>query len=255
MGGFVRVLYPPAVDEHGAATGNAPAFTGTGDGDDYTDDAGCNDWSDTAGSTVVGDSGFGGMRWSRHWYGSCGAAYRLYCFGVDRQAVVRTPPPPADAKLLFITTTNFDPSSGVAGADQLCNQEGQRARPASTFSALLATTAGPASSRFKADAPQAIYRPDGVRLATWHGQLFASEPKLDAAPTIDIQGGAENFTFAWTGAPSPVKPPTADLTCRDWTSRSEDKGLIGLAAANTIAILNAGHEPCSSSFRLFCLER
>jgi hypothetical protein len=148
----------------------------------------------------------------------------------------------------------FDPSTGLAGADALCQSEATAASlaGAGSFKALLSTSTASAASRFDMSmGSMPFVRPDGIKIAD--------------APTLasgSINSGIWQFAdgtyftgvndFAWTGSSVPNTTGALTDTCSDWTSKSA-KGIIGNAVDTAIWWDELSNVTCSSR-RVICLE-
>ena len=134
-----QMYYPIGLDESGAS---ASLFTWTGtQTDGSTDTETCLNWTSTAStdSGGFGSSVVGPPEWTSGNAGQCNASQSLFCFGADYTALVPPPPPPSPAKLAFVAT-QFDPSTGLSGADALCNTQATAGGLGGTYHALLATS-------------------------------------------------------------------------------------------------------------------
>ncbi|HEY8073556.1 MAG TPA: hypothetical protein VIF62_05595, partial [Labilithrix sp.] len=177
-----KVLYPPAIDETGTrvAANSAGAWTGTqSDGTVGDVNLTCADWTDDGtdaggpGIGHVGRASAGGGEWTGSSNASCSGSARLYCFQTDFSKALAPLPPPA-GRVAFVTAGKFDTSTGLTGADTLCQGEAVLASLAGTFKAFLATSAASAVSRFDTSGTP-WSRPDGVRVVAVAADLAAGQ--------------------------------------------------------------------------------
>lgn len=239
-----HLLHPPR------ATEIVPAFNPTqtervwtGTNPDGSTGYNCQDYTSTSASdfVLIGFRIGGGGIWTAGEPINCAAAqtesYHLYCFGIDRQAHVVEPPPPAGARKIFVSATDFDPSSGIASADLKCATEALTANLPGSFRALLATSTASAASRFNTSGI-GFFRTDGVRVTATPAELFVTNQYLMTSIDVDASGRqwiahplARSIDFpevVYTGALTPTQ--VAHLNCHDWTSSATaDRAEAGVA--------------------------
>lgn len=175
-----RVFHPLRVDENGAHVNDPQkllVWTGTQQNGTLSPNGRtCDDWhqKDPAlGGDLGSCDGVAAAFTLSNWSG-CNAAYRLYCFGVDKTLPVTRKP--VSGRIAFVTQGTWTPAGGPTTADSLCQSEAVGASLNGTFKALIATSAGSAQSRFEPIAPDSLpwVRPDGVAIAPTAAELFTS---------------------------------------------------------------------------------
>jgi hypothetical protein len=271
--GRAQLFYPLRLDENGndlSSGGTAVSVaTGTNPGGTYATGFNCNDWTSSLGTDDIlfgaNEGGAGGL-WTYAATSTCNfPALHIYCFQADHAATVHPPPP--NGRILFITSSPFDPSTGLGAADTLCqNQAKSAGLPdaglTGAYQALLATSAGSAMSRFSAAWHKPLLRPDGVQLAPLDDVLYAGGTPSFAAPTNVSADGYTEWTdnsytsAAWAGASSLTVVAGPSDNCSDWASKSGTSiNGQGDHSAGTVW-WNATTHPCSDStfVALYCLE-
>jgi hypothetical protein len=255
-----KILNPIDLDEAGhndSFPANSDVWTGSTNDGTLGSTGTCNDWTSTSGS-VFGETGHfdgGPTVWSDISGGSScdnAAQNHLYCFDTSHnsQLIVTSVP----GRLAFVTVGLFDPSTGLSGADALCQSEATAASlpGAGSFKALLSTSTASAASRFDMTAMSAPFvRPDGIKIAD--------------APTLasgSISSGIWQFAdgsyftgfdkFVWTGSTVPNTTGALTDTCSDWTSKAA-KGIVGNAVETAIWWDELSNTSCASK-PVFCLE-
>jgi hypothetical protein len=254
-----HLWYPITLDEHGKPLG-APleVYTGTSSvgATAYVLDAAstCNDWTTadpglraTQGTWTSGCSDF-----ENFFYSPCTSQGRLLCLQVD--SAVPIAPPSATGRYAFVTTSAFDPSSGLSAADALCRNEANGKLPG-TYQALLATSTASAASRFAFDGGIWV-RPDHVPIVATASDLASD--KFIAPIGLTSSGSYACEHFAWGGAAS-IGAPGDGGTCGDWNSNAGkgSGGLVGLISNSGLGP-NFGYNGAacslSSNWGLYCLQ-
>jgi hypothetical protein len=155
----------------------------------------------------------------------------------------------------FVSTGVFNPSSGVAAADSLCQNEGDR-----SFLALLSTGQSSATARFDLTVPTWV-RPDGIPWLDDPTKLAAGE--VLAALNVDVARNYRGYTPVWTGSTTPGMPSAGVAqSCGDWSSSSGSQtGIIGRAEYSDGLFFNSTPFACSNiddssgnGARLYCLQ-
>ena len=176
----------------------------------------------------------------------------LYCFDTSHIAPLGITP--VTGRIGFVSTGTFDPSTGIAAADAICQSEAAAAAlpNATTFLSLLSTSTASAASRFNVSAgSEPFVRPDGIEIA--------AAPTL-AAGTLDsgIWQNADGTyvtagtTLAWTGSTNPST--LGSHTCNNWITKSASiTGSVG-DSSRTDFWFNDGATACSGSSVVYCLE-
>ena len=150
----------------------------------------------------------------------------------------------------------FDTTSGVAGADTLCQNEATTAglTNGANFKALLSTTSTSAASRFTLTSG-AFVRPDGIKIAD--ATKIATGSALDSGVWQNADGTyvPVHNVNVWTGSTTPNVLGTS--TCTDWTTNSNSF----LGASGESSITNTGWwksaftgANCGNQFSVYCLE-
>lgn len=246
-----KALHPLRINEAGGDVGAASVWTGTV-GAGTVDTTNCTNWTTTSGSGTVGRAYGVGTIWTDNGTLGCGGTARIYCLGVDRVAPLPAVTPPGGRKA-FISSTSFNVTTGIAGADALCASDATTAGLTGTFKALIATTSATALSRFSTSGT-AWERVDGVRISTTAagitGALLLSAINVTAGGTYLSNAGA------WTGAPNLTTVGTTTTTCSNWTVSTGATGIAGTAADSTSgAFGDTATSGCGSSFRVYCLQQ
>ncbi|MBL0213027.1 MAG: hypothetical protein IPQ07_04025 [Myxococcales bacterium] len=183
--------------------------------------------------------------------------FRIYCFGIDNQAVVK--PPVVSARRAFVSspwapTTN----GGLAAADAVCTTDATAAGLPGTYKALLASVGATAISRFNTAGGQLPWaRPDQTLMTVTPGALAGALTYLEASPHSNA-ANTQFFgqVFLWTGAPDLVTAGTATTTCNSWNDPS-GTARIGLAGYSRIADwfgATSGVNCNTASVRHVCLQ-
>jgi hypothetical protein len=242
-----RILHPPRIDETGADVGQDWAWSGSTDGT-----VTCDDWV-TGANTMPGrggaTSGTAGL-WVSYELPTCATPHRLYCFGVDHG--IALPSRPRTGRLAFVATGAFSPSSGLAGADAVCQGAASAAAlTGRTFKALLATPSASAASRFSTTGATWV-RPDGTAIVATAADLATA--LLDAPINQDLAGTHHGNSGAWVGAASLGIAGTAASTCDGWsTATAGQTAQVGIVADTKIG--SYALVGCSQAFpKVVCLE-
>lgn len=252
------ILSPPSLDESGnpvsAGTTGYPFTDTDANGTLFANSDGttstCKDWTSTTPTGVnfiTGDISQTTFRWTNSYFADCDHQGHLYCFGVDRKGTVSITP--ASGRLAFVSSAQYTPGTGIAGADDLCAKEAATAGKVGSFKALLVTNGAGAGARF--DQTKAPWvRPDGLAIAATATDLFSG--KWDV-PINETLSGTYTSAGVWTGiAQSLTKPGTSATTCNNW---------MASGTSNTGAIVEAsttqpgtGNAPCNLAFNVYCLQ-
>jgi Cep192 domain 4 len=222
----------------------------------------CSDWTSNSGS-VGGEVGFspsGPSDWSDLGGNiACNNVVPLYCFDTSHDTALTVTA--VSGRIAFVSKTAFDPSSGVSGADTLCQTEAANAGLAnpSNYLALLSTSMASAASRFDLSAMSAPYvRPDGIKIAD--APTIAAGTGLDSGIWQNADGTYVTGLLdrPWTGSSTPSITPMDTDTCMDWTSKAAGvDGIIGDSStvggnwwnSNALGFCSIASEP------LYCLEQ
>jgi hypothetical protein len=178
----------------------------------------------------------------------------LYCFDTSNDFTLTVTK--ATGRVAFVSQSAFDTTSGVTGADTLCQTEATSAglANASTFKALLSTTTVAAASRFTLTSG-AYVRPDGIKIAD--ATAIAAGNALDSGIWQNADGTyvAVNDVNVWTGSTTPNVVGTN--TCNDWASNSNSfKGAVGESSVTNTTWWKSSFngDGCVSQHSVYCLE-
>jgi hypothetical protein len=151
-------------------------------------------------------------------------SHHFLCAEVDRNVAVA--PIATSGRLAFMTKTDWDTTTGIDAADQVCASEARDAGKPGTFKALLPTSKASAISRFDTSGPPWV-RADGTPLLVT-AKRFESARFLDVAPGVRIDGTLEPSlpAIAFGGTDFHSVAPLA-TTCNDWSGQTagESTGL------------------------------
>jgi hypothetical protein len=243
--------YPAAVNDLGQ-TLDVSVFTGAVQQLSNT----CGDWTSTTGisSGAFSCADEGAIYWQELAGLSCASANSVYCFGTDFSTAVAVNP--AAGRHAFSTSGTFNPSSGIANADSLCQNEASTAGLANSgnFKALLATTTSSAASRFNLNGAQWV-RPDGVVVATTPSNLMNS---IFMAPIAVHADKSLADVTVWVGSSAGLLSPSgSNESCSDWSSASSSvSGWFGEAATGDSLTFKWNNTTCNNTTYagLVCLE-
>jgi hypothetical protein len=237
-----RILFPPLFTERGEEISETE-LVATGTFARGESGFTCFDWSSTKSYVQAGAPHAGSHGWTEMELASCSNPNtRLYCFGLDHDAPIDIMRRQGD-RIAFLTHSTWDPSSGLASADTLCQDEANFGGLLGEFRAFLATSNSDALARFAAGPPWS--RTDGVPLVDDLSDLSFG---LRAALTVEADGRTHaGDALVWSGIGS---------SCLDWTSSAaNDFGSIGVASLTTERWLDGSvPSPCSERHRVYCFQ-
>ena len=255
-----KILHSLNLDESGVDRSFELVWTATSAAGTLTSSSSdCSDWT-TNSNTTSGDLGFnsgGPTLWtSEDGFSQCNIAIALYCFDTSHTSTLTITP--VAGRIAFISKGSFNPSSGAAAADTICQTEATSAglTNASSFLALLSTTATSAASRFDLMAGSQPYvRLDGIKIAD--APTIASGGALDSGIWQHADGSyvsSRSESMVWTGSSTPSTVGDTSTTCSDWSDNSSmSTGTDGLAVpADWWSPF--GNLACNNSLAVFCLE-
>ena len=260
-----KILNPIDLDESGADIRqdeeNFHVWTGSTNLGTSSPYGACTDWRSILGSDF-GETGYfdgGPSVWSDNDESSqCndGSQLHLYCFDTSHAEPLTYTP--AMGRLAFVSKGLFDPSTGIATADSLCQSEASAAglpNP-TTFLALLSTSTASAASRFNmAMGSPPFIRPDGIKIAD--APTIADGNALDSGIWQHADGTyfSEFDPSVWTGCAAPNA--TCTETCGDWTTESSMvTGVLGYPAETEPVWWDQFESlPCTSSEAVYCLQQ
>jgi len=248
-------LYPLTIDELGQTVIGARVVTATNGLDsrvEITAERGtCDDWTSTGGRATGAYNDAQGIMWQDYASVDCIDSAHLYCFGVDHDTVLPSPPAPK-GRIAFVSTGIAAGSGGLAGLDARCQADAANHGLPTTVLALAATSNASAASRFDPTGSP-WFRPDGVQVVGSASDLATG----DWQAAINLQ--ADGLTYlgnygANTGAPDPAS--LASTNCDDWSDRTGNLtvGIVGRVGPAAFAFF-ADSPSCNNSLsRVYCLE-
>ncbi|MBW2262930.1 MAG: hypothetical protein JRG91_13215 [Deltaproteobacteria bacterium] len=148
----------------------------------------------------------------------CDELLHIYCFQVDHTTPLDMSDFTESGRIIFVSTGDFNVTSGLSGADALCASDASTygALSGRSFLAFLASSGTTAASRFSGGTTP-IVRVDGLRVADHFTALTTSD--LIHPPSIKADGSTETWRV-FVGANNPTTAGTASFTCNGWTSTS-----------------------------------
>jgi len=244
--------YRPTVNEFGATSEDQFLHTGTAGTGIATGNL-CLDWTTTTGTGVAaGRNRFSGRQWTNANTNSCAGASPIYCFGVDRQGAAYTAT--TTNRKAFLSSNIFNPSTGLAAADAICQADATTAGLSGTFLAMLATSTASAQSRFNlAGSPWA--RVDEVVMAPTPLQFFTNTYWAAGMNMLAGGGIAVSNSAAFSGALSPSALGTLGSTCGDWTSNTGSTPSGNTDDANVSGGFGSLTLSCAMSRPIYCLQQ
>ena len=257
--------YPPLLDEDGeviptrrvAWTGSTPdgrvATTEDGEPLDCTNWGSANEGANMGGFGIPGGGGPFMLEAGTADLTGCLLNHHLICAQRDYIVHVEAPPPPADGIQIFVSSP-FDPGSGVAGADAVCNADALAAYGAGhpPFVALLAVAPDPLASRLVAGQFSRHWvRADGLSVGT--ATTIASDLQLQVPVLFHPDGSLVTTPEIWTGSAESFL--TAGQDCANWSLAPGLEGAIG-HSASALDWAFAEDRPCAPdpNFGVLCLE-
>ena len=215
-----KMYFPIDRDESGNPVHDgAYVATGTGANGVLFSGGTCADYTSNVGSVAGGmppdDSGY----FSQYTSVACTSSSHLYCLGIDNQAVVAPPTPPANARRAFLSTL-WKPGGGLAAADAKCQSDAMTAGLPGTYLALLATTTATAISRFDTTKGPWMRVDNTLLLPTAAALASTTLAYLDAPPNL-LADGSVYYNYpplVYTGAADLLSLGTSTSTCTNWTA-------------------------------------
>ena len=261
-----RIWHALSLDEAGSDAGEAEVWTGTTNAGIAAGSpppaptSDCVNW--TSGSMsdigVIGLVHSGPGAWSDDALTNlpCNISLtaHLYCFDTSHISTLTVTP--VSGRHAFVSKGSFDTTSGLAGADTLCQGEATAAGLANPthFLALLSTSTASAASRFNLAGSQYV-RPDGIKIAD--PATLAAGNALDSGIWQNADGTyLSTAAFVWTGSSTPSTAGTTATTCTNWTTNSSGvNGDLGLGNLANAAWWGSGdNDPCNIALSVYCLE-
>jgi hypothetical protein len=250
-----RQAFPLRIDENGDDVGAALTATATthfGAARIEASAGTCEDWTNATAvlKHISGRTDAGAGLWTAGVTIPCDEPVHLYCFQIDHDDPLDIEPEPG--RLAFLSLGEFEPITGLAAADTLCQDEANAAAFEGQFSALLSFADASAASRFDLDGENWV-RLDGVPILESAGDLAVASQLLapisfhaDDTPVFNV--------LTWTGGASPGSEANAE-TCSDW-STGAGTGLAAVAGRSGADWYGDGSRSCDdASLRVYCLEQ
>jgi hypothetical protein len=160
-------------------------------------------------------------------------------------------------RIIFATSTDYDGNlGGIPGADAKCQARADVSTNARikgrSFVAWISTLASSASARLT-HGTMPYVRPDGMMVASdWTALVKGT---IDNAILFDELGGSSPNGRAWTGTNS-NGGGYSSYACTSWTNTSPTlPGVAGNVGGNGSGWSSDGLDACSSTHRLYCVER
>jgi hypothetical protein len=187
---------------------------------------------------------------------SCDLQFHLYCFQVDHSEPLDVGDFTVSGRRMFVSSGNFDTSTGIAGADALC-----AADVASTpelnganVKAYLADIGTILSARFASNT-KAIVRLDGLIVAESIADL-ATDGSIIHPPSLRVNGFEFNGRV-FVGATTLADIGTVGTTCDGWTDNATGNGYTYYPRATLFIGARSWFDrlvACSSALPVYCLE-
>lgn len=239
--------------------GGAQTVEGAWNPDGTTND--CANWTSTDAALVASlalpssvTASFSGRA-----VGPCDAVNGLACFGDNSDAEVPVVAP-TPRRLAFLSTSSFDPGTGIATADAICQRDACTAGLTGsvdcaidtgtlrTFKSYLHTSAQPAWERFDLTGPNWV-RPDGLAFLRRASDLAADGAGHSAPLSVTVSGSFPgNPGSVWIG------DPAGTSTCEDWTSNNAQGRLSGFFSDGNAALSLGTDLACTTPLLVYCLE-
>ncbi len=247
-------LYPPVLNASGQQPGFLNVATGSMPSGELESTQNCNNWMGGMGYTMgTGAVDYrNGPFWAETGYNdNCmtGTVPAFLCVGTlprDGNFVAEAPP---GAKRVFVSDGLFDPASGRAAADILCQTEADAAGlTGRTFLALLGTSTEAADSRFPTSFLRTLY--NGV--IPFNPTTFAAA-EMKSAISLNANGNQPNGVSAATGGDPTLIPP-ASQTCNDW---ADPNGTVRVGRLDSLRHnmgLSGSDLACNMSYHVYCME-
>jgi hypothetical protein len=244
-----KFMHLPRMNERRAFNAY-PNFVATGTYWDGVPTFTCDDWTDPNAlkSVVAGEPNFGSQSWVAGIYPTCADPVSVYCFGVDRNAPIVVPPPPAGSRRLFLT---YYPIAGNHSATGQCTAEaiGAGLPNGASFIGYQFGTQYP-SDYLNLDGGD-WYRLDGIKVLTRDEVLRPDGGPVAflAAPNVAI-GGEHLRGPVWMGDINTQPGSGQALNCTNWSSTTGTAWTIDAQAENP----SFGQKDCSQTAHAICIE-
>ena len=255
-----KILNPIDLDESGNDISEAQSsdvWTGSTNAGTSSPYGNCNDWTSIS-RKAFGESGHfdgGPAQWSddNSAFGcNDNEQLHLYCFDTSHAEPLTYTP--VSGRVAFASKTDFDPSTGIATADKICQTEASSAGlvNADTFMALLSTSTVSAASRFDMTmGSKPFVRPDGIKIAD------APSLAMGAISSGIWQYADGTYSTVFdqnpaTGSTAPNLTGNLTDTCDDWSSEASTE-IVGSSTETAIWWDDLNDIGCGPT-PVFCLE-
>ena len=255
-----KILNSLNLDENGVDRGGEIVWTATSAAGTLTSSSlDCGDWTSNSNmaSGSLGLNSGGPTLWTfTNSFFGCNSAVSLYCFDTSHTSTLTVTP--VAGRIAFISKGSFNPSSGAAAADTICQTEATSAglTNASSFLALLSTTTTSAASRFDLSVGSMPYvRLDGIKIAD--APTIASGGLLDSGIWQHADGtyvSSTSESSLWTGSFTPSTVGDASTTCSNWSDNSSMATGTDGQAVSEGWWSPFGNLACNNSLAVYCLE-
>ncbi|MCA9564930.1 MAG: hypothetical protein KC561_15645, partial [Myxococcales bacterium] len=156
------IYYPLTLASSLNEVEDQPVLTGTAANGLPSSDN-CDDWTKNAdASFMAGRSGMSQDAWTALERIDCSSGGYVYCLQ-NLHNIDVSPDPPFGRRLIFVSEP-WDPSTGLEGADGICNDDASNAGFSGEFIAMLYPGSGTPIDRLGSLTDEALYRPDGVQV-------------------------------------------------------------------------------------------
>jgi hypothetical protein len=225
-------------------------------------DSDCQGWTSNSATAAgsAGRSGDGGLSAFANGASSCDLEHHLYCAQTAYDGVIPELGT-AGTRLAFLARGDLvpsdqfyavDPSVGLTGLDDQCQDEADAFGLTGTFAAFVATSTASAASRFDENG-EPWARVDGALLAETAQDFLSNGSQISLNLAAD---GHEYFnnTVAWFGASGTSE--LAGNNCSDWSSNASNATGSIVSVNRPGAFTGESDYPCNSEFlHLLCLEQ
>jgi hypothetical protein len=191
--------------------------------------------------------------------------------GSDSVSCVVAPGPRDDGsgnqKRMFVTSSAFTANlakqggktTGLAGADHLCNNAAQAAQLGGAWRAWLSDSAHDAIDRINDVGPWLNVTKTVVLFPNW-AALTQSPDEVLWSYLTDEYGQMISLAYVWTGTGAGghvASYSTDSVTCADWTDDvgTYGEGWVGTVGYGAANWTDAQAEPCYQSYSLYCIEQ
>lgn len=255
-----KILNPIDLDESGNDIREAQSsdvWTGSTNAGTLSAYGNCNDWTSIS-RKAFGESGHfdgGPAQWSDDNSAfSCNDNEQLHLYCFDTSHAEPLTYTPVSGRVAFASKTDFDPSTGIAMADKICQTEASSAglANADTFMALLSTSTASADSRFDMTmGSKPFVRPDGIKIAD------APSLAMGAISSGIWQYADGTYSTVFdknpaTGSTAPNLTGNLSDTCDDWSSEASTE-IVGSSTETAIWWDELSGIGCAPT-PVFCLE-